>query len=335
MIKEQQTTNNKIQINPRISSELHVLDIIQNVLPVFMIIGAGYLAAYSGYIKPDIADNLNALAVKIAVPVLLFRAMYTLDLAQAFNTPTLISFYSGALVSFILGALAGRFIWKRRPGEAVAVGFCALYSNTVLLGIPIYERSFDTTASAPVFGIIAFNAAFAYFIGITVMELARRDGRPLGETLLSTLKSIMSNALMIGVLIGLLLNLLEITIPEPLSTSVDMIAGAAIPIALIGVGAALTKYTMTSEVGESLAVSFISLIIHPLIAFVLSYYVFGLDKDFVRAAVVLAAMPPGLNIYIFAAMYSRAVSLSASVLIISTLLSIGTIAVWLAIIKSL
>ncbi|MEM7619577.1 MAG: AEC family transporter [Pseudomonadota bacterium] len=310
-------------------------DIIQNVLPVFMIMGGGYLAARTGYIKADISDNLNALAVKIAVPILLFKAMYELDFAQAFYAPMLISFYAGAIGSFVLGIILARMVWKRRPGEAVAVGFCALFSNTVLLGIPIYQRAFGEDALAPVFGIIAFHAGLAYCLGIIVMELARRDGRPLDETFWNALKSIVSNPLMIGVIIGATLNLFAVVIPEPVSTAVNMVAGAAIPIALIGVGAALTRYQFGSEISESLMVSSLSLIVHPVIALVLSHYVFGLPIEYVQAAVVIAAMPPGLNIYIFAAMYNRAVSLSASTLIVSTLLSVVTITGWLFIVRSL
>ena len=48
-----------------------------------------------------------------------------------------------------------------------------------------------------------------------------------------------------------------------------------------------------------------------------------------HAAVALAAMPPGVNIYIFATLYDRAVELAASALLLSTALSVISITVWL------
>ena len=48
--------------------------------------------------------------------------------------------------------------------------------------------------------------------------------------------------------------------------------------------------------------------------------VFGLPEAFVRAAVVMAVMPPGVNGYVFAAMYGRAVSTAASAVILGTVL---------------
>ena len=125
------------------------------------------------------------------------------------------------------------------------------------------------------------------------------------------------------------MNLLGIPIMEALQASVDMLAAASIPAALVGIGASMTKFQMRGSIPESLMVSGLSLLIHPLIAFVLSHYIFGLDPVFVRAVVTLACMPPGVNIYIFASMYDRAVNLAATAFIIATAISVATITFWL------
>ena len=313
--------------------ESFLLEILQIVMPVFLILGIGYFSVRFGYISSDIADSLNAFTVKIAVPVLLFRAMYKLDFSQAFDWPMLVSFYAGAVISFIIGITLARVIWNRRPGEAVAVGFCALFSNTVLLGIPIVERAYGAEALTQVFGIISLHAPCLYALGMTSMELSRRDGRSLGEALLAAGKSILQNSLMTGIIIGVILNLTRIPLPEVVTATVDMIAISAIPVALIGIGTALTRYSLKSELSEAMGASFLSLFIHPLIAFILSFYVFNLSAEYVRAAVIVAAMPPGINVYIFASMYNRAVAMSASTFLIATPFSILTIAAWLSIVK--
>ena len=168
-----------------------------------------------------------------------------------------------------------------------------------------------------------------YIVGILTMEITRADGRSLSATLAIAGKSILSNALMIGVVSGLLFNLSGLTLPEVLAVPVNMIAGAAIPAALVGLGAALTRYVIREDFSEALMVSGLSLILHPLIAFLITYSLFDLPIEWVRAAVIVAAMPPGMNVYIFANMYNRAISLSASVIVIATGLSIFTISAWI------
>ncbi|MCB1455636.1 MAG: AEC family transporter, partial [Nitratireductor sp.] len=61
----------------------------------------------------------------------------------------------------------------------------------------------------------------------------------------------------------------------------------------------------------------------------------NLPMEYVRAAVVIAAMPPGMNGYIFAAMYDRAMGVAASSLIVANLLSVFTITAWLALLQHL
>jgi predicted permease len=138
---------------------------------------------------------------------------------------------------------------------------------------------------------------------------------------------------MIGILTGIFCNFAGITLPEPAMAAVDMFASAAIPAAVIGIGAALTRYHLRAELSETLMVSALQLFVHPAIAFLLGYWVFDLDPPYVRAAVMLAAMPPGMNVYIFAVMYDRAVGLAASSILIATALSVASISIWIAILN--
>ena len=312
-----------------------MLQILNTILPVFIVMGIGYGAVRTGYLKQEISDSLNALAVRVAVPLLLFYAVYKLDFAKAFNWPVLASFYTGAVISFLLTMMFARTLFKRKAGEAVAVGFCAMFSNTVLLGIPISERAFGPDIMPLVIGIIALHAPTLYAIGITTMEFSRSDGRSIGKTLGTTIRSMFANPLMIGIVAGAILNQLSIALPAPLEASIAMVAKAAIPLALIGIGAALTRYELKTGLSETMIVSIIALLVHPAVAFVISYHLLGLQIQFVQVAVIIAAMPPGMNIYIFALMYNRAVALSASAIIVATAASIFTISGWLWLLSTL
>jgi len=310
-----------------------MLEILFTVLPVFAVLAAGYVAVRSGYLPVTVADALNAFTVRLAVPVLLTRAMYRLDLSAAFHPPMLISFYTGAILCFVTAIVFARVFWKRRPGEAVAVGFSATFSNTVLLGLPIVERAFGPAALTPAYGIVALHAPMLYAIGMLTMEIARRDGRPLSEALVTALRSILANPLMIGILTGAALNLANIELGEPLIAAVDLLSNAAIPAALVGIGASLTQYRLRAEWSEAATVSAITLMLHPAIALAVAHFGFALPPEQMRTAVLLAAMPPGMNIYVFAVMYQRAQALAASAILMATAASVVTISVWLAVLR--
>lgn len=299
------------------------------VLPVFLLVGSGWAAVRFRVFPDSGVDALIGFATNIAVPVLLFRSISTLDLARVLRAEHLFAFYLGATVSFVVAVVLARRVWRRRPGESVAVAFSALFSNTVLLGFPIMMRAYGPQAMEPVFAIVAFHAAYCYLVGILTMEIARRDGAPIGVALTRTARAMFRNALTIGILLGFAVNLSGLPVPAPVRDMMDMLAEAALPVALFGLGGALSRYAIRDEVGEALMVAALSLLVHPAITWFLTARVFALPEDFVRAAVVIAAMPPGVNGYIFAAMYGRAVGTAASTVLLATALSVVTVTFWL------
>ena len=145
-------------------------------LPVFLVLGFGYLASWRGWITLPAIDGLMKFAQGFAIPCLLFLAIARLDLAQEFDMALLGSFYAGALAGFAAGLLGARLIFGRSWEDAVAIGFVGLFSNSLLLGLPITERAYGPDALQANFAIIALHSPFCYAVGITAMELARAKG---------------------------------------------------------------------------------------------------------------------------------------------------------------
>lgn len=306
-----------------------MLGIVQTVLPVFLVIGAGYLAVRGRMFQDEHVDGLMLFTQRFAIPCLLFASIARLDLGTVFDPRLLISFYSGAAICFFSGTLIARVWFRRRPGEAVAVGFGALFSNTVLLGLPIMERAYGTDALAANFAIIAIHAPFCYVLGITAIEIARADGRGPAETTRAVLRALFRNALMIGLACGFIVNLSGVSLPEWFWAAADLMVRAALPAALFALGGVLTRYTIRSELGEVAMISALSLLLHPAIAYGMTVFVFDLPVAFIRAAVVTAAMAPGVNVYVFANMYHRAEGTAASAVLIGTAISVLSVSGWL------
>lgn len=308
-----------------------IFTLIDVVLPVFLIIGAGYLATRFGYFKDTAVDGIMVFAQNFAIPCLLFRAIMDLELGVAMDLRLLGSFYIGAITCFFLGMLGARYIFNRRPGEAVAIGFAALFSNSVLLGLPIMERAFGSDALGPNFAILAIHAPVCYFLGITVMEITRADGRNAAGTARLVVRSMFRNALMIGLALGFAVNFSQLTVPAPLLDASDMLVRAALPTALFGLGGVLTRYKLRDKLGQVAMIGVLSLFLHPIIVWTLSVEVFALPVEMVRSAVLTAAMAPGANAYIFASMYQRGQDVNSSAVLILTFVSIFTATFWLSI----
>jgi predicted permease len=300
------------------------------VVPVFLVVAAGYAAVRFSLFPDAGIDALMKFATGFAVPCLLFRAMYGLELGTAMRADHMAAFYGASLAVFVMAALISRRLLRRRPGEAVSVGFSTMFGNSVLLGIPIMQRAYGEAEMSAMYALIAFHAPIFYAIGILSMEMLRRDGTGAASAFLRTGRAIIANPLMIGLGLGLATNIAGLTLPGIVYDSISMFARAALPVALFGLGGVLTRYALKAEIGEAMMISLFSLVVRPALVWLLAAEVFGLPQAFVRAAVVMAVMPPGVNGYVFAAMYGRAVGTAASAVILGTVLSLATITIWLA-----
>ena len=303
-----------------------LLDVI---IPVFLIIGFGYCTVWTKLFSTDTIDGLMKFTQNFAIPVLLFDAIAKVDLINVFNINLFFSFYLGATIGFLLGFFGSYYLFNRPLEDSVVIGFCCLFSNTVMLGLPITERAYGEDALRHNFAIVSIHAPFCYFLGITVMELVKSSEKDLKKNIVTILKAMFSNALVVGIMLGFIVNILEINLAQSIQASIDMITAVALPAALFGMGGILHQYRPQGDIGPIIMVCAISLIIHPAVVW-LAGRNFELTDTQLRSAVITAAMAPGINTYVFAHIYGKAKRVASTGVLLSTAFSIGTIWVWLS-----
>ena len=115
-----------------------LLDVI---IPVFLIIGFGYCAVWVRLFSIDTIDSLMKFSQNFAIPVLLFSAIAKVDLGNIFDLNLFFSFYVGATAGFLIGFFGSHYLFSRPLEDSVAIGFCCLFSNTVMLGLPHNRES--------------------------------------------------------------------------------------------------------------------------------------------------------------------------------------------------
>ena len=302
--------------------------LINVILPVFLVIGAGYTSTRLGYFREIHIDGLMKFTQGFAIPCLLFLAISNLDLSASFDPRLLISFYTAAGLCFTTGMLGARFIFGREWEDCVAIGFCCLFSNSVLLGLPITERAYGPDSLTGNYAIIAFHSPFCYGVGITVMEIIRNRGHGSVRMARSVLSAMFKNALILGIGLGFIVNLTGITMPAAVDEALGLITRAALPGALFALGGVLVMYRPEGDLRTIAFVCGVSLLLHPSLVWLFGTSL-SLPQDLFRSAVVNAAMATGFNAYIFASMYDRAKRVAASSVLVGTAASILTVWMWL------
>ena len=140
------------------------------VLPVFVLIALGFISSYLHLLTRHLVDGLAKFCQDFGIPFLLFFNLAILDLSSAFNIQLLIFFYISMILSFIIISCIAFFIFKQPYNNSIILGFCAMFSNGVLLGLPISELAFGANSLFINYTIIIGHAPLCYLVGITFMK---------------------------------------------------------------------------------------------------------------------------------------------------------------------
>jgi malonate transporter and related proteins len=300
--------------------------VLLTVAPVFGLILIGYLAGSWGYVSKAATKGVPEFIFKIAMPVLLFRTIGQASLPDVAILALLGSFFGAAAGTWLIATVANRFVLRRPAGDGAAIAMGSVFSNSVMLGIPLCLSHFGPGAAPILAVIIAFDTA-VFWLAATLHH-ASVEGAAQGSlkaALGQLLWRLISNPIILGCAAGLIWQALGLTLPEIADRIVSMLAQAAVPGALCALGLTLASYGVAGQVQTVLAISLLKTLVMPAIAWVLVTKLFVLPPLAAGVILVLAAMPVGANAYLFAAAYNRGTAAVSGAIALSTLLSIVTL----------
>lgn len=300
-------------------------DIATIVLPVFGLIALGLACGWIGLFPQGTGRALEIYLYRLALPLLLFNAMAKANLPSSPEWSVWLAYFTGLFVAWGLVQTVLSLMGADKRVSIIA-GYSAGFSNLVLIGIPLLLAAFGEEGMVPLFIVMSIHLPLLTLLGTLLIE---RDSGPFGPALLRTTLSVARHPLLLGIVAGLVFNLAGWSLPGTLDAMVVWIAQSGAPLALIAMGLAMRRAGL-GEVSSGVAVTvFAKLILFPAIVWLMTHVVFTLPEGWGAALVIMAASSTGMNAYMFALPYERAVPLAAATVTISTALSIFTISGWL------
>lgn len=301
------------------------------VLPVFGLIALGLLSVRIGLLPPAAAEGLGAFMYRIGVPCLVFRALADADLPADPDFGFWIGYFTGVAVAWLIAEIVAR-----RCGldgkSAIIAGVSASFSNTVLIGIGLVANAYGTEGLVPLFLLVSIHLPFLGLI-ITLRLESDGGGGP-AAAIVKTARGLATNPIIIGIVTGIIFNVSGLGLPDIAAPVIVPLADAAVPVALFTAGATLSSYLRE---GLSLPVgvaALAKLVVMPALVWVMVFHVFTMPDLYAQVAVLLAACPAGINAYLFAQPYARALPIASGTIAVTTLIAVFTVSFWLVLLKA-
>jgi malonate transporter len=306
-------------------------DVLAIVLPVFGLIGIGYLAAKTGLVAERASDGLADYVFALAVPALIFSTLSESVAPGSGASPWgyWISYFAAVAVIWTIGMIFARRVFQRDAREAVIHGFCSAQSNTIFLGIPLILQAYGEAGAVPLFLLLAVHLPLMMAAASVMIEAA--DAEDAGFRFWRFVRTLATHPILLALLAGLIAQLLGVRAPEAVKPILDGLSASASPVALVAMGLALSRYGFRADPKAASVVTVLKLVFHPLLVYVLAVYAFELEPVFTGVAVLFAALPSGINGFLLAARYKTGEKLASNAIAMSTALSVITVAFWLVV----
>jgi predicted permease len=280
-----------------------MIQILALLVPFFGTIALGYGAGHFRFVREDGLAGLEFVAFSVALPALFFHLITTTPAGDApgwaFVATTTFATYCAFALAFSIGAL----INGGNVPEATIEGLAGSYSNTAYLAPALAIGAFGAAAAAPTALILSFDTAMLLIITPLMMALGgpmRNDPRKLAETIA---RQILLNPPIVATILAFIALALGWRLPGALDDLAAFVGRAAAPVALFLLGARLARRTITALPLELPLIAAVKLVGHPLIVYLLLGWIGGFDMTWVKAAVLIAALPPAANVIGFAERY--------------------------------
>ena len=300
------------------------------VIPVFGLVLIGFLGARVGIMDDDAVRGLSRFVFTFAIPVLLFRTMANAELPEVMEWGFLVSYFGGALTVFALGMSVSGIVLKRSLDAQGILGFGSAYSNGVLLGVPLVMTTFGDAAALPLFLLLTVHSPLLMTVLTCILEASKNRRGELRRLPAALAAGIFGNPIVLGLALGLVCNLYSVPVADPIDRILAMLGQAATPCAVFAMGASLARYRVGGNLHPVLVMVVLKTLVHPSLVWLLATEVFALAPLWTAVAVVMAALPVGVNTHIFAERYGVEREAAAAAVVISTATSVVTVFVLLS-----
>ena len=299
--------------------------ILSQMIQLFLVITLGYFLFKIKILDVDLNKKLTTLLLSVTTPAMIVSSVLSTKITQKLEDVIFV-FIIGIgvyIVLPIIGFLIVKLMRVPMKQQGLYI-FMTVFSNIGFMGFPVMKAIFGNEA---VFYTAIFNMIFnllVFSVGTLMMSYGTDQKVKIDP------KSLLSPGV-IASLVALLIYFTKLQVPTVISSTVSMIGDITTPMAMLLIGSTLANIPL-KEVFNELRIypyTFIKQVLVPILAFPILNLVIQ-DPLILGITLIMISMPVANSAVLFATQYEGDVSLAAKTVFMTTLLSIVTIPVIVA-----
>jgi predicted permease len=292
------------------------------VLPVFGLVGCGYLAGRFRIVTQASSQALNQFVYAFALPAMLFVAVYRGSLDEILSGAFLLAVVGATVGTALAGFFFSYSLNGANPAESTMRALNASFANTGYLGIPLVTVAYGERAALPAALATVATNFVSFALAIVCLELFVNPHR---GGVRRALQGVIMSPLIWPIALAVLLVSIEVKIPLPVERFATLLAAAAGPCALFAIGLFVSQLSIRAGAAASWQTTVLKLALHPLLMALLAFWVLPVDPFWAKIAVVCASLPLGATAFVLAQRYQLLEAETSTGAVVSTAASLLTV----------
>ncbi|MBK9083057.1 MAG: AEC family transporter [Rhizobiales bacterium] len=299
-------------------------DVLNLSLPFFGLIGLGFMCGRLMQIPEEGLRWMNFFIVYVALPALFINLISVTPFAQLRNWPFVLSTTASTFAAFVLAFAVGMIATRGLVRESTIAGVGGAYANVGYMGPGLTMAALGPPSTVPTALIFVFDSMLLFALVPFMMALAG-EKTSVGATVKLVVTRIVTHPFNIATAIGVAMAYFQAVPPPPVAKMLSFLQNAAAPSALFVMGVTIALRQVKRLAPELPAILAVKLILHPLIVWTVLSYVGDFGREWTFTAVLMASLPPALNVFVMASQYQVYVERASSTILIGTLVSVATV----------
>lgn len=311
-----------------------MLDVINLALPFFGLIFIGYACGRFARIPYGGLAWMNFFVIYLALPVLFYRIVAKTPFEQISNAPFIVGTTLATLSAFVLSFLIGMAVLGGSIARSTIAGLAGSYGNIGYMDPGLALATLGPDAAVPVALIFSFDNILLFSLVPGLMALAGSERRGFVATVLHIAKQIVFHPFIIATFAGVAAAAVDYEAPVAIDRLMQFLQNAAAPCALFMLGGTVALRPVEAIPWEVPIFAFVKLVFHPTAALLILSVLGGIEESWVYTAVLMAALPTALNVFVIARQYEWWVPQASSSVLVGTLFSVVTLTTVMWIVKT-
>jgi len=310
-----------------------MLDVINLALPFFGLIFLGLACGKLKQIPETGLAWMNFFLIYVSLPCLFYRVLAQTPLEQLSNPRFIAATTLATGTAFALACAIG-WAFRRNIGEATIAGLSGAYGNIGYMGPGLALATLGPAANVPVALIFCFDTLVLFALVPFLMTLGDPRHESIAATALLVVKRIVLHPFIIATALGVASAAIHFEPPIALDRLMQFLQNAAAPCALFALGVTVALRPMQKMPWEVPFTIFGKLVVHPALVLLLLSLLGPFDATWVYTAVLMAALPPALNVFIMARQYDTWVAQASGSVLFGTFVSVVTLTTTMWLVKT-